>query len=154
MFKSLLTSLFMITVLFCYSQTDETIKWGDTIKFSKKYISIPMPDGDILSGILVRDSTITTPQPTVLMYSIYAGPADFKRARLAALKGYAGIVVSTRGKDKSQSDVHPFEHDTKDAYAMLEWISNQPWCNRKIGMYGGSYVGSANGQPPKAGIRH
>lgn len=141
----------MITVLFCYSQTDETIKWGDTIKFSKKYISIPMPDGDILSGILVRDSTITTPQPTVLMYSIYAGPADLKRARLAALKGYAGIVVNTRGKDKSLSTVHPFEHDTADAYAMLEWISNQPWCNKKIGMYGGSYVGFSQWAAAKSG---
>lgn len=141
MLKYLLQLLLIVLIIPCSAQAQETIKWGDTIKFSTRNVLIPMPDGDALSGIIVRDTTITTPQPTVLMYSIYASPEDTKRARLTALYGYAGIVVSTRGKNKSKSDIQPFENDAADAYTILDWISNQPWCNKKIGMYGGSYLG-------------
>jgi hypothetical protein len=37
--------------------------------------------------------------------------------------------------------MEPFEHDAKDAYYIIDWISKQPWCNGKVGMYGGSYLG-------------
>jgi hypothetical protein len=102
---------------------------------------IPGADGATLSAIVYRKRDKNTPLPAVLVYSIYASARDKVMAREAAEKGFAGVVVNTRGKHLSPQDPAPFEHDAKDAYHVLDWISKQPWCNGKIGMYGGSYLG-------------
>ncbi len=103
---------------------------------------IKMPDGGSIALTIVRPKRLTTPQPVILMYSIYPG-ADHRDAKYAAIKGYVGIIANTRGKRLSPEDPKPFEYDAKDAYAIVDWISKQPWCNGKIGMYGGSYLGFA-----------
>jgi predicted acyl esterase len=59
----------------------------------------------------------------------------------AADRGYVGVMAYTRGKRFSKSEIYPYETDGKDAYDVIDWISKQPWCNGKIGMYGGSYNG-------------
>ncbi|RYE13291.1 MAG: CocE/NonD family hydrolase, partial [Sphingobacteriales bacterium] len=105
------------------------------------YSQIPMPDGDSLSAVIVINKKQAEAPPAVLMYSIYASEKDLIRASIAANAGYAGIVVNTRGKNKSKSAVAPFKHDAEDAWYVLDWISKQPWCNGTIGMYGGSYLG-------------
>lgn len=112
----------------------------------KKYaitdsLLIPGANGSQLSAVIFRRKDITEPVPVVLMYNIYAGPGDRASAKTAAEKGYAGVVVNTRGKYLSPQDVAPFEYDGADAYMIIDWISKQPWCNGKIGMYGGSYLG-------------
>jgi putative CocE/NonD family hydrolase len=104
-------------------------------------ILIPVKDGGQLSAIIVRRRDATGPQPVVLVYNIYAGAVDKSIAFEAVAKGYTGIVLSTRGKKLSPGPIEPFEHDASDAYDAIDWISKQPWCNGKIGMYGGSYLG-------------
>ncbi len=106
-------------------------------------VLIPTRDGAGLSAIIVRPRAQAGPLPVVLVYNIYAGPGDYNRAKMAAGKGYAGIVVNTRGKHLSPQAIEPFEHDANDAYDMIDWVSKQPWCNGRIGMYGGSYLGFA-----------
>ena len=103
-------------------------------------VLVKMPDGGIISLTIVRNKIITTPQPVILMYNIYAGQ-DALRCKDAAVRGYTGIVANTRGKRLSPDAIEPFEHDAKDAYYIIDWISKQPWCNGKVGMYGGSYLG-------------
>jgi putative CocE/NonD family hydrolase len=128
-----------------YAQEDAAKIRRDSIAFTQNYVTehtlIPLPDRDSLSVIIVRDRRISTPQPTVLMYSIYAGKGDERRVQKAAVYGYTSVLVSTRGKNKSSSSIAPFEHDSKDATAVLDWICRQEWSNKKIGMYGGSYLG-------------
>jgi len=117
-------------------------------QFEKKdYISddsvlVRMPDGGNIALCIVRRKDASTPLPVVLMYSIYPG-SEHADAREAATHGYVGIIANTRGKRLSPDETAPFEHDAKDAYALIDWISKQPWCNGKIGMYGGSYLGFA-----------
>jgi uncharacterized protein len=94
-----------------------------------------------LTAVIFRKRDATSPLPVVMLYNIYARPSDRTDARMAAEKGYAGVVINTRGKNLSPQEVEPFEHDAVDAYAVIDWISKQPWCNGKIGMYGGSYLG-------------
>lgn len=81
-------------------------------------------------------------QPVVLIYNIYAG-FGLSEAKSIAERGYVGIEANTRGKRLSADAIEPFERDGKDAYHIIDWISKQPWCNGKIGMYGGSYLGFA-----------
>src|SRR5262249_1395433 len=47
----------------------------------------------------------------------------------------------------------PFVNERTDGYDTVEWLAAQPWCNGKVGMIGGSYVGwgqwgAAVGRPP------
>lgn len=103
-------------------------------------VLIKMPDGGTISLAVVRDKKITAPQPVVMMYNIYAG-REVAECKDAVSHGYVGIVANTRGKRLSPDAMEPFEHDAKDAYYIIDWISKQPWCNGKVGMYGGSYLG-------------
>jgi len=116
----------------------------------KKFITeddifIPMPDGAQLSATIVRRVEDKKPMPVILMYNIYSDKvgegSQAGRATEAAEKGYVSMIVNTRGKKGSTQDIAPFEHDANDAYYVIDWISRQPWCNGKIGMYGGSYLG-------------
>jgi predicted acyl esterase len=105
-------------------------------------VLVQMPDGGKIALTVIRNRKITTPQPVVLMYDIYAGNDD-DLCKQAVNKGYVGIVANTRGKRLSPDAIEPFEHDAKDAYHIIDWISKQSWCNGKVGMYGGSYLGFA-----------
>jgi putative CocE/NonD family hydrolase len=137
--KNIVLLVFLVISSFSIAQNSMTdkIKTDNTIQ----YVQIPMPDGDSLSAVIVINKKQAEPLPAILLYSIYTNEYDIKKASLAANLGYAGVVVNTRGKNKSASPIEPFKHDTKDAWHMLDWISKQPWCNGKIGMYGGSYLG-------------
>lgn len=103
-------------------------------------VMITLPDGNNISATLVRLRHTTTPQPVVMKYNIYPGN-DLASAKEIANKGFVGFVANTRGKRLSTATLAPFEYDAADAYVVLDWISKQPWCNGKIGMYGGSYLG-------------
>jgi uncharacterized protein len=102
---------------------------------------VPGANGSQLSAVIIRKRNATEPLPVVLVYNIYAGPGDREQAIIAAEKGYAGVVVNTRGKNLSPQQVVPFEFDGADAFVVIDWLSKQSWCNGKIGMYGGSYLG-------------
>jgi putative CocE/NonD family hydrolase len=51
------------------------------------------------------------------------------------------IAVDVRGRGNSQGQFRPFKGDGKDGHDVVEWVAAQPYCNGKIGMYGGSYLG-------------
>jgi len=102
---------------------------------------ITMRDGVKLSAVIVRDRKVTTPQPVVMMSNIYANTGEVNSAKEIACRGYVGLILNTRGKYFSDVSIEPWEHDAEDAYDAIDWISKQNWCNGKIGMYGGSYLG-------------
>jgi putative CocE/NonD family hydrolase len=80
--------------------------------------------------------------PSLLLYNLYAeGWSIDNKAKEAAMSGYAGVLVYSRGKGTSQDSILPYEHEATDAYDIIEWISQQSWSNEKVGMYGGSYLG-------------
>lgn len=104
-------------------------------------VGIQMNDGSTLQAVIVRNRKTKLNQPAILNFNIYSGSTDKLLAKTAAIHGYVGVVANTRGKGISAQNIEPFEHDASDAYDIINWISNQPWCNGKVGMYGGSYLG-------------
>jgi uncharacterized protein len=104
-------------------------------------VLIPTRSGAKLNAVVVQKKSNAQPSPVVLLYNIYASRGDKSGAKDIAQNGYVGIVVNTRGKALSPDAIEPFEHDAVDAYDVLDWISKQPWCNGKVGMFGGSYLG-------------
>ncbi len=58
--------------------------------------------------------------------------------------GFTVVRVDVRGTGASFGHVlHEWQpQDTLDAYDLIEWIIAQPWCNGKVGAFGGSYAGT------------
>ena len=56
-------------------------------------------------------------------------------------RGYAFVVQDVRGKFRSEGTTMAFVHESHDGYDTLEWISNQPWSDGRVGMFGDSYYG-------------
>ena len=102
--------------------------------------SISVSDSGTCTITVVKNKTISLPQPAILIYSIYP-EQDMSMAKLCALRGYVGVIANSRGLRGSSGSVEPMEHEARDAYNIIEWIHRQPWCGDGIGMYGGSYLG-------------
>ena len=106
-------------------------------------VLIPTRDGAKIAATILRSRSAVGPQPVVLHFGIYAEPSEISETKYIAGHGFIGVMADTRGKRLSPQPIEPFLHDANDAYDIIDWISRQPWCNGKIGMYGGSYVGFA-----------
>ena len=115
---------------------------GNDSLYIRDSVLIKAKDGALISAIIARKKGVTGPQPCILHFTIYARLSDMdRRCKDAAEHGYVGIVAYTRGKRESPNDPVPYEFDGNDVNDVIEWISKQPWCNGKVGMYGGSYTG-------------
>jgi putative CocE/NonD family hydrolase len=80
--------------------------------------------------------------PTLLMRSPYGrrGLMAFE-APLLAERGYNVLIQSVRGTHGSEGSFVPFEHETADGAEALSWVRRQPWCDGRLGTWGGSYCG-------------
>ncbi|HTH56821.1 MAG TPA: CocE/NonD family hydrolase [Cyclobacteriaceae bacterium] len=103
-------------------------------------VLIKVRDGAKISATIVRKRNQPA-QAAILKFGIYASASEVSAAKSIADHGYVGIVANTRGKRLSPNAIEPFEHDGDDAYDIIDWVSKQPWCNGKVAMNGGSYLG-------------
>lgn len=73
-------------------------------------------------------------------------------------RGYVFVAQDTRGRFASEGENLPFDADGQadgkwDGFDSVGWITKQPWCNGKIGTWGGSagaitqYLLAGTGQP-------
>ena len=138
---------------FCLAYINYQV-YGNAIPIFKQYVDqitaakylvndsilITAPDGGIISLTVVRNKQVKGPQPVILKNNIYSG-SDIALAKVAVDYGYIGVIANPRGKRLSPDSLYPYEFDAKDGYAVIDWISKQSWCNGKVGMYGGSYLG-------------
>lgn len=105
-------------------------------------IPVKTHDGAVVAAMLVRPKSASAPIPALLTFTIYANrDGSFREAKQSAAHGYAGVVAYTRGKGISPETPIPCEHDGADAADVIDWISKQPWSDKRVGMFGGSYEG-------------
>lgn len=107
-----------------------------------------MRDGVGLSAYIAFPSG-TSPWPA-LFEQRYAGIADAgSRNYHASLaeRGYVSVRVNFRGAQQSEGVWVGYRAlawgEQKDGYDICEWIAAQPWCNGKVGTFGGSQGGFA-----------
>jgi uncharacterized protein len=92
-----------------------------------------------------------TPWPAILIYTRYqrgarvggisiADNLEFERI---VKYGYVIIIVDGRGTGASYGSVRDRNNPEEllDGKALIEWISRQSWCNGKVAMMGGSFLG-------------
>lgn len=95
---------------------------------------------------LVRPKAPKKPLPALLEFTLDPGADD---ARARAARGYVGIVAYTRGRGGPADakakpiEVVPFQHDGADARKLIEWITQQPWSDGRVGLVGSGYSGFA-----------
>ncbi len=104
---------------------------------------IPMRDGIRLSANLWTPSD-SGRYPTILIRTPYVKTAQFRRYGLAAYveHGYAVVLQDTRGRGDSEGEFDFYFPEGRDGYDTIEWIARQPWSNGRVGMDGGSYLGT------------
>jgi len=115
-----------------------------------KDVMVPMRDG-------VRLATDVYLPPGDGPFPVLLARTPYDKGALAgmgmATQKYAMVIQDVRGRFKSEGRFIPFLAEGKDGYDTIEWCARQPWCNGKVGMIGGSYVGfvqylAAMEQPP------
>lgn len=108
---------------------------------------VAMNDGVKLATDVYLPTDGSGKYPTIVVRSPYdKSKGAFALATLAKLRGYALVVQDLRGRFKSEG--HPAiifandglgeHHDGRDT---LNWVTQQPWCNGKVGSWGGSALG-------------
>jgi len=122
-----------------------------------KNVSVPMRDGTVLKADVCRPD-IDDPVPAILARTPYGkewsiGHNHNINAVNAAAAGFAVVFQDTRGRFQSEGEFYPYSHEGADGYDTVEWLAVQPWCNGRVGMTGGSYLGiaqwlAAAEQPP------
>ena len=107
-------------------------------------VMVRMRDGvHLATDVYLPDGT--APTQTVLVRICYDKNGRYTFMDLLAPyvteRGYAFVVQDVRGKFRSEGTTMAFVHESHDGYDTLEWISNQPWSDGRVGMFGDSYYG-------------
>ncbi len=130
---------------------------------------ITMRDGVRLAADIIRPAlkgkVEEKPLPVIFIHNRYhrasvhdgkvGSEADSPVSQPFLKRGYVFVNVDVRGSGASFGTWKGMfdQNETKDAYEIIEWIARQPWCDGKVGMSGGSYLGvtqlmAASTKPP------
>ena len=113
------------------AQTVE-VAWG---------VEIPLRDGVRLNATVYKPDSMPEPLPVVFTLTPYTSDTYHERAWYLARNGYVFALVDVRGRGNSEGEFDPFAQEAEDGHDVVEWLAQQPWCNGKVAMWGGSYAG-------------
>ena len=61
--------------------------------------------------------------------------------RFWASRGYHVVVQASRGRHGSGGEFYPMRDERRDGIETLRWLTQQPWYDGRLGMWGGSAFG-------------
>lgn len=136
-FRSLML-LGMLMAMASSVTAEDAVPNGSSIQWDLK---IPVRDGTKLAAVVYRPRSQKEPLPVLLTLTPYTSRSTYSRGRYFSEQGYVFVSVDTRGRGNSEGEFDPFMKDGQDGYDLVEWLAKQSWCNGKVGMWGGSYLG-------------
>lgn len=107
---------------------------------------ITMKDGIRISANIYKPVDMKEPLPAIFAFTPYISDEAQKRGFFFARNGYVYVHADVRGRGNSEGEFFPMEKDGVDGAQVVEWIAEQPWCNGKVAMRGGSYRGMVQWQ--------
>ncbi len=120
------------------------------LAFVTQEFMVPMRDGTRLHT-LVHFPTDTSdfPLPVILVRTPYSNYAEFDPGTITYLtdvRRYILVVQNTRGTGLSEGVDSVFlddgwRGDKRDGWDAVDWITRQPWCDGRVGTWGGSARG-------------
>ena len=87
-----------------------------------------------------KDGTISR-TPVIFTLTPYISDTYHARAAYFASHGYGFALVDVRGRGNSSGEFEPFAQEPHDGHDVVEWLAQQPFCDGKVAMWGGSYAG-------------
>ncbi|MEP7016206.1 MAG: CocE/NonD family hydrolase [Verrucomicrobiota bacterium] len=115
--------------------TDYDLRWGvkiplrDKVELNATIYSPKSPDGS------------TAKTPVIFTLTPYISDSYHARAAYFASHGYTFALVDVRGRGNSAGEFEPFANEPRDGHDVVEWLAQQPFCDGKVAMWGGSYAG-------------
>ncbi len=107
-------------------------------------VKIPMHDKVELNATLYlpKMSDGSPPKaPVIFTLTPYISDSYHARAAYFASHGYVFALVDVRGRGNSAGEFEAFAHESEDGHDVVEWLAQQPFCDGKVAMWGGSYAG-------------
>ena len=108
-------------------------------------VMLPMKDGTKLATDVFLPSKKGAAFPVILVRTVYNKAQGPMLALVFKSMGMATVVQDTRGRFASEGKDMVFGDDgwgeRQDGADTVAWIKHQPWCNGKIGTWGGSALG-------------
>ena len=104
-------------------------------------VKIPLRDGIKLNATLYRPLDQKDPLPCVFTLTPYISQKYHERGMYFATHGYVYLTIDVRGRGNSEGEFTPLLQEAQDGHDIVEWLAQQPYCNGKITMWGGSYAG-------------
>jgi putative CocE/NonD family hydrolase len=108
-------------------------------------VNVPMRDGVKLATDVYRDEAVKQ-APVILMRTPYNRTKQKGLGERWAKAGYIFVAQDCRGTRESEGVIAPYNNEGQDGFDTIEWITRQSWCNGRVGMTGGSYVGAVQWQ--------
>jgi len=110
-------------------------------------VRVPMDDGVHLSTDIYLPKQEKEKYPAILIRTPYnkSRKDEIKHGtrdvEFFAKNGYTVVFQDVRGRGDSDGEWEPYYKEGQDGCKTIEWISNQNWCDGRVGMIGGSYRG-------------
>lgn len=133
----------LLSILFYQTSFCQTKEYSGPIfnVLEELDVKVVMRDGVRLSTNIYRPDAPGR-FPALLMRSPYGnGSSGDKEAHSFVKRGYVVVKQDTRGRNDSEGIFDAMQPEALDGYDTQQWVGGQPWCNGKIGTFGGSYVG-------------
>ena len=102
-------------------------------------LMVPMNDGVALHTLVYLPSD-SGQYPAVLLRNPYAGSSLEMVAPKFTKNGYATVIQYVRGMAESEGQFTPFVNEHSDGKTTVEWMTEQPWCDGRLGLWGASYL--------------
>jgi putative CocE/NonD family hydrolase len=103
-------------------------------------VRIPMRDGVHLSATLYIGNGARA-APAIFTLTPYIAQTYHDVGVQFAAQGYPFLSVDVRGRGNSDGAFQANGNEARDCYDIIEWLAQQPYCNGKVAMWGGSYSG-------------
>lgn len=104
-------------------------------------VRIPLRDGVELSATLYLPEGQEAPKPALFTLTPYVAQVSHELGVYFAERGYPFLTVDVRGRGNADGRFRANGNEARDGHDIVEWLAAQPFCNGKVGMWGGSYAG-------------
>lgn len=76
--------------------------------------------------------------PVILARTPYGKALGGGFGTQAVTRAFVAVIQDVRGRNGSEGENLAFDQDRPDGFDTMEWVKRQPWCNGRIGTWGGS----------------
>jgi predicted acyl esterase len=104
---------------------------------SKQTLMVAMRDGVKLATDVYSPATNGS-WPVILARTPYNKVLGAGFATQGVTREFVVVVQDVRGRFASEGENLAFDRDMPDGFDTIEWVAKQPWCNGRIGTWGGS----------------